>query len=345
MTCGEKLTGLLFMWILIHPFLIDRSLDFTTVLDRIFKISLYIYAVRTFAIHSKKPNSLLQISAYVATAFATITMIYQFGVLEKTIGLRAIGESGYRVGSLEIGGFADLGNPILAALYYGFFASIFFGILTKKSKPSIKMISAIASITAISIFILLSGSRGPLIALLASGILALLFNKNTNKKLILVSITIASVVIIGFLHQEVIIQFDKIIESGFNGRFSNWSVAIKHIYSNPVGYGAYTEYVGATWLGSTLGHPHNMLLNVSYHWGIPAGLIFISVFVWCITKSIQHKEKTLMAISACILVFGQVGMITDTYSFIPRPDLQWLMYFFPIAFCFGSIKRTEIDNY
>ncbi|WP_281645897.1 O-antigen ligase family protein [Parendozoicomonas sp. Alg238-R29] len=340
MTTGEKLLCTLFIWILVNPLFTTEGIESIEVIKRVAKIAVYIYVVRTVIIYNRKPEKLLLVAATVATGFALATMIYQFGMLGHPMGIRALGEGGYRVGSLGIGEFGSVGNPILAALYYGTFASIFCGYLASRPFRWQRRIPAIIGVGIIGVFILLSGSRGPLMAFVAMGGMALLLCQYSWKKPLLGILFIAGVGFSAWQFDIIVAQYDSVIASGFNGRFVNWEMAVNYIRQQPVfGYGTFAEYVGPVWHGGLLGHPHNMLLNITYSWGVPAGLLFIAISAWSIFISLAHRKSLMMAIAGCLIVFGQVGMFTDTYSFLSRPDVQWLVFFFPVALC-SAIKKA-----
>ncbi|WP_165767098.1 O-antigen ligase family protein [Parendozoicomonas haliclonae] len=340
MTTGEKMLGILFLWMQVHPLFAPGGMDIGTVFNRIIKIVLYLYVVRTVVLHMEKPEKLLLVAAGVATAFAAATMIYQFGVLDRPMGVRALGEHGYRIAALGIGEFAGFNNPILAALYYGCFASILCGYLAARPFQWQKSVPAILGVVVLGGFIVFSGSRGPLIALLAMIGVAIFLCQYTWKKYLISAITAVGAITAFLLQTEILAQLDRVLANGFNGRFVNWSMAVDYIILNPLGYGAYADYEGPLWRGVILQHPHNMLLNVSYYWGAPTGLVFIAISIWSLGNAAIQRRKLLMSIAGCCLVFGQVGMITDTYSFLIRPDLQWLMFFFPVALC-AATKSTK----
>ena len=203
MSTGEKLLGLLFLWIMINPFFANDGMDAGTVLNRLVKIVLYLYVVRTVMLHMRKPEQFLLLAAGVATTFALITLIYQFGMQGHPIGFRALGENGYRVGSLGIGEFAELGNPILAALYYGTFASILCGYLASRPFNWQQRVPILLAIGIIGTFILLSGSRGPLIAFLAMAGIALLLCQHIWKRHLIVILGIGCTLFLTFFHNDV----------------------------------------------------------------------------------------------------------------------------------------------
>ena len=344
MTTGEKLLGILFLWILVNPIFVDAGMDAGDVLNRVVKITLYLYVVRTVMLHTRKPEQLLLLSAGVATMFALGTLIYQFGILDRPMGIRILGNYDFRVGSLEIGEFAEFSNPILAALYYGAFASILCGYLVSRPFHWQRRVPAILAIGIIAIFILLSGSRGPLVAFLAMLAMAILICQYAWKRTLLVFLGLGCALFLTIFHSDLAQQIDAVVADGFNNRFTIWNVALEYICQKPwMGHGSYSEFVGPVVNGQIMRHPHNIQMNLAYNWGVPAALLFIVISGWCLITVFQYRNQVLMAITGCLLVFGQIGMLTDTYSFLARPDMQWLMFFLPVALC-TAWQRTNYNS-
>ena len=125
LTTGEKLLSCLLLWIVINSLFLNDVVNQELCLVRVVTVFLYLYVVRMVVLYGKNNNVLFMLSAGVATFFALITLVYQYGVLQQPIGVRVIGIEGYRVGILGIEEFAYLVSPILAALYYGVFAPFY----------------------------------------------------------------------------------------------------------------------------------------------------------------------------------------------------------------------------
>ncbi|MGI2027310.1 O-antigen ligase family protein [Endozoicomonas acroporae] len=340
MTAGEKLIALMLLWIQVHPLLVSEGIDIGTVFNRVIKIAAYLYVVRTVVIHCKRPERLLLLAAGVATFFAAFTLIYQFGVLDRPLGVRALGIDGYRVDKLGLGNFTEgLSNPILAALYYGSFATILCGYMAVKPFYWQRRMPMIIAIVMLGVFILLTGSRGPLIAFVAMAGMSLLLCRYTWKWKAIFLLSVMAAISLIWLHDDILLQIDRVLADGFNCRFPIWEQAVNAISQKPViGYGAFSDFK-ATCAGVTFEHPHNMMVNLLYHWGLPALAFYIAILGYILLTMKQLKPSSVRTIAIVLMVFGFVGMLTDTYSFLVRPNLQWLLYFLPISLYSGEYRK------
>ncbi len=336
MTTGEKLIAFLFTWIIANYYIVGSAgVDFDVVLFRLVTIVLYLYVVRTVVLYVDNLAKLFFLSACVATLYAVLTLLYQYVLLGQSIGFRFLGGQGYRVGSLGIEEFAYLVSPILAALYYGVFAAALFGVLVHGQYKSLgKSCVIILAVFIILVFIVLSGSRGPLLAYAGMlGVGLLLSNSPKRIKLILVLLVVVSALVFIF-HQKIVGLVVNAFFDGFNGRFTIWEATIDYIKQSPhIGYGSLAEYPGPIIEGRIMKHPHSMILGITFYWGIPAALIYIAIFTWSVMTAYSHRDELHMTIAGCILVFGFIGMLTDTYNLLTRPGLEWLLFFFPVALC------------
>ncbi|MCL6272051.1 O-antigen ligase family protein [Sansalvadorimonas sp. 2012CJ34-2] len=346
MTTSEKLIILLFLWIIINPFFTSEALSFNYEINRVLKISLYLYVIRTLVIYSKRVSTekILFISAIIATAFALITMTHHYGILDKQMGIRALGlgGSGYRIAGLEIGEFADFNNPILASLYYGCFTSIFLGYLlstlpNKKTWPL-----AVAGLIILAIFILLSGSRGPLIAFIAMTIVGIFSQEYPLKKYLIITTCIVSGIMFLIFFEEIISQIQYAISDGLNCRVPLWQQTIEYISRAPLyGHGISNSFE-ATCQGVHFFQPHNIPLNIAYYWGIPAATLYLLVIIYGLKIGLTGRTCFLKRAASLLLIFGFVGMLTDSYSFLVRPDFQWLLFFLPISLLAGIEARLKL---
>ncbi len=342
MTIGEKLISFLFLWIVVNYSVVltaDVTIEF--VLLRLLTICLYLYAVRTVVLYSDKGNDLFLWSALVAAFFALLTLVYQYGILEKPIGVRAFGIEGYRVGVLDIEEFAYLVNPILAALYYGVFAGILFAMIIYRAyKNKWQAYIIILAIAVIVLFILLSGSRGPFLALVGMVGMGILLHNSPQKAKFLCILFVIGVVLVLIFNQKILALISSAFADGFTGRFTIWERTIEYISQYPLfGHGSFAEYAGPIYRGRIVQHPHSMILGLSFYWGIPAAIMYIAIVVWGLVTTYVHRDEPHMFMAGCILVFGFLGMLTDTFNLISMPSLEWLFFFFPLALCVSKKER------
>ncbi|WP_211829206.1 O-antigen ligase family protein [Kistimonas asteriae] len=346
LTIGEKLLSFLLLWIVINSLFLNDTVSQEVVWVRVVTVCLYLYVVRTVMLYGENNHKLFLLSACVATFFALVTLVYHYGVLEQPIGIRVVGIEGYRVGILDIEEFGYLVSPILAALYYGVFATIFWvGLINGSYKSKWMTFIAIASISVIFAFILFSGSRGPLVAFVGMAVMGLLLLNSPGKsKLILVLLACGCALVLSF-NQKIATLINNAFIYGFSGRFTIWETTIEYISKYPFfGHGSFAEYPGPIIEGRIMKHPHSMVLGLSFYWGIPAAILYLATIVWGMITSYTHRDQPHMLMAGCILVFGFIGMLTDTFNMLSRPGLEWLLFFFPVALCVSKKEVRHVSN-
>lgn len=342
-TVVERVVMLLLLWIFIHPLFVSEGKSFSSVANRVIAIGAYFYCIRTVLIRSKRPERMLLWAVSIAVFFAVVSIIYNYVVIDRDINFRIMGGAAYRLGGLGIGGFAVFKNVIFAALYYGVFGSIMVGYLSTQHFCFRQWVMPIMGVAIFVLFILLSGSQGPLLSFFIMAAIALIFCDFPNKKRLFSIVTVIAVALVFILLPAITALTDRMITTGFNYRWGIWSSAVEQIFSQPfIGHGAYANQRDFVFNGFQ--HPHNMILNIAYYWGIPAAFLYILSVVIGMIKGWQLRSLPLMSIASCVLVFGAFGMITDTYSFISHPNEHWLLFYFPIAMVSAAIKRRELGS-
>lgn len=92
-------------------------------------------------------------------------------------------------------------------------------------------------------------------------------------------------------------------------------------------------------------HPNSMILGLLFYWGIPAAILYVATVVWGVFTSYVHRDQPHMQMAGCILVFGFVGMLTDTFNLLSRPGLEWLLFFFPVALCVSKKEVRHVSSH
>ena len=237
------------------------------------------------------------------------------------------------------GPFSYTRNPNQAAMYFGFvgiiaFSSAFFSKITWQ-----KIFYWFVSLTLFG-YILLSQSRGPLIAFIISIIVGSFFGKSW--KTIGIFIILFTVFIISIEFFNVGIQ--SFYERGFSYRIELWMEAIKNIAEAPLfGKGYFSDiYIP---VGNTMHSPHNLLLLVSSKSGmIGGGLLLLLISV-----ALVHSYKLFAAsgnwIFLCIFAYFIVCMTFDSTHLLHKPTLGWLIFWLPVSLLAGEeVRRKSANN-
>ncbi|WP_461537922.1 O-antigen ligase family protein [Spongorhabdus nitratireducens] len=341
-----KLIIILFSWIILHPFFLKS--DFSgheKVLTRSLYIIIYIYAVAVSVISTKKPTRLFFISATVASTFALASILFQYLVNDYSISIRMLNIGGERIHSLGVGQYAYFDNPILAALYYGVSAAFLVGFISRA--PLKKAAPCLILVIPLIFFIILSDSRGPIASIAITILTAFYISKISMRTKTITVIAIALALIAAYISSD---NFKQLISLARTApeilfiRINIWDQALQQILNSPwFGYG-FSSAPDIVIDQYTYNHPHNMIFKICLNWGIPAGILFIIIFITSLLICFQHIKSNFIAITICVLIFGFLGMMTDTYRFLSRPGLQWLLFFLPQGLIIGYIYRKKLQQ-
>ena len=343
----SKLLGLMFLWILIHPLTHNSPYtEYNKIITRTLYIITYIYAAAVTVITLKKPERILLICAVIASLFALASIVNQYGFNGYTYTSRTLAIYGNRLYSLGFGDLAAFDNPILAALYYGSLASFIIGWASIKPLNCKTILITFTCIIPLVLFIILSDSRGPIVAVFITMIAAYTLSPYNNFKKAAIIVCLSSLALFAIFFNE----FKPAILHTLNNpgslyiRWDIWEEAVSLIYERPLlGYGVHTP-IDLEVTQYTFQHPHNMFLKISLNWGLPAGIIFIALTITGLYQGWKRKHTPITAIAFFLLMFGSLGMLTDTYKFLSRPGLQWHLFFLPLGLIIGSMYRKQPED-
>lgn len=221
----------------------------------------------------------------------------------------------------RMAGWAETRHPILGASIIGVAVVLATGrVLGGGAK-----ILPIATIIAGLLFITLTGSRGPLIAILGS--LAVLLMALRPRALA----GAALIAVIPLLWPGVIA---RALERGWSNRLDIWQISLAKIAQHPiVGSGP------ATLLGRPgEDFPHNLFLSTLLYSGV-IGLMLLLTLLALAARSAWHETNratrwTLLALLLHLVLSG----LTDLSQVTKGPGPMWYIVWLPIALALSSHK-------
>ena len=223
---------------------------------------------------------------------------------------------------LDTENFSEDPNYMCAYFTFGVVGTL--QVLTQKNDPKRKVFAIIELIIYLWV-VLLSGSRGGLLAILASAIAFLLFysKKHFTKKVIYLIISGALLLwLLNYLPEELRLRFtvEDVAEDGGSGRVDLWEQAIDlHINSNVFrmffGYGTATVMRCFELKGYARQLVvHNMFLETLVELGL-VGFILYSVAIISFIRA-AWKQTDKFAFSVIIGMFV-MSLSTSIYTFKP----------------------------
>lgn len=243
-------------------------------------------------------------------------------------------------------------DPNYLCAYFAFGVIFSLGVLTGKAK-ALRKVLAVAELILYFYLILISGSRGGLIAIVSGAVAYLITygdkkNKHIIRKLIL--LTIAGFVIISmidYLPEYLRLRFtiDNVVEDGGSGRTQLWKQAIDlfsnaNVFRQLFGFGT----ASVRWCFAHYGYyevnvVHNMFLETLTELGV-IGLCLYSTAIFSFIKvAFKLKDKFAFAVIFSMLV---MSLSTSIYTFKPYFNIMLFILVLQNVIQTGAGENVEI---
>ncbi len=247
---------------------------------------------------------------------AGVSLIVDFGA--AAFGLLPFGERFTGVGLAT--------HPIIGATLYGVALLLSaFALLPRATTWRLRL-AWLAVIALCAAFMVLSGSRGPLIALAAA--LAVGFAIAHRRAAVLVLVLVVCGIGIGVLFNfqpvELLYQREQ------SGHFGIWQQVLAAIAERPwFGYGSLADMTFEVSTGS-FRSPHNLPLANQFYGGLPATILLAGLLLAAARQS-WRSARAGEPIYLVLLAFGLVASLFDTRSLVQNLGREWITLWLPIA--------------
>jgi O-antigen ligase len=223
-------------------------------------------------------------------------------------------------------GFGLAVHPVIGATLYGVALLVAAFELLPRAAGWRPRLAWGAVILLCAAFILLSGSRGPLLALAAALVVAFAV---TDRRLALgVAALLAAGIAVGLLSDLRTIEL--LYTRSQSGHFEIWQQALAAIPERPwLGHGslANIDFVGKHGPGRS---PHNLLLANQLYGGLPASLLLAALLLLA-TRQAWQAQRGGRPVYLVLLVFGLAASLFDTRSLVQNLGREWITLWLPIG--------------
>ena len=303
-------------------------------------VLLYIHAVGRLALHPRTLFAVLTLCAALAAVFAWLTVIHQFGIKAIALDYATIRENA-RLHTLDWQGLANLKHPVVAGLYYGIFIIVLSQRLVAVPPRAWRSALILLGIAGLSIYVLLTFSRGAWISTLVAGLCLLLLFPGRTSRTLLISGAILLLGMLAMFWPEVRNEW---LVRGASRRdliWLSWLARLPDFWLWGAGPGAPFEFT-YPW-GGSVRHAHNLYLQLWYQLGLPGIALFI-IFLGCLLeKGWRLRQQPLARLGLALLILAMVAMLTDVHSILLRPNHYWVLFWLPAGILIGLRPPITTD--
>lgn len=220
-------------------------------------------------------------------------------------------------------GYATLYNALRSGFLFGAFTTIAAWLVAQRDQPHWLRIAAAAIAGLCALTTLLTGSRAPLIALLAVAVWLSVSSRRWDR-LFLILVAAAA---IAFL------AWERLSERGVSLRPEIWNYVWELCKEQPwFGDGMIRYPIEVPTSEGPKYNTHNIFLTVLYYGGLVGLLQFLAVIVGNFYLSWRDRfESGISLLAAVLQLYAVVALQFDGGNLITRPADFWVLLWLPVA--------------
>lgn len=174
--------------------------------------------------------------------------------------------------------------------------------------------------------VMLTHSRGPMLALVVCGFIAVFLFEHT-KAVVVTKVTLLALALIAVTF----IGWEQLFLRGFSGRLDIWEKVWRLAADSMVwGEGYSLEASRVLYHGTPINHSHNVVLELLRYGGLVAVLLFMGHAVSLCRFQLKFGDRISGYYFLVLLFTGMVMMVNGWYI-LDRPNYYWLGYWYPIG--------------
>ena len=251
---------------------------------------------------SARIRHLLQIGSGLLAVAALISVINFYGVQGHSL-----------IGRLA--GIGEISHPILGAYVVG--TAVLLLLYQLPHQRSLQLAWLLA-LTCLGAFVMLSQSRGAVLSLLFTVVLAPLWFRDRHSRVIAVAAVIATGLAFYVIH-------DVILARGASYRPQIFEAVLQMIGEHPwTGLGLGAPYKVSA-VGRPFDHTHNMFTHIAVELGLPGMLMWIAIWLLALGEIVRARHLLLGKILLGLWIFSTLAMQFDAASLTATPRAEWFV--------------------
>jgi hypothetical protein len=261
----------------------------------------------------------------VAGLFATAGLVIHFVQQDQNIFF-----TGGRLYNLGYGDYANFRNPIIAALYYGFFGIYGFHLLlTKTCRPWFRALS-IACVTGLSLYLFCTLSRAVWLGYGLAICTTIVLHHTPRSRKWLYLATGLFLLVAAWLWPVIVDQQSR----GFSLRdliWAGWLSRFEEFWL--FGAGAGSNFDICIFEAQCFNQVHNLFLQFFYEFGVIGAALLLLATAHAFRCSIDRTtwSHPIGSVGLPLLIFGLVTAMFDYHTVFNRPGVYWIVFWLPIG--------------
>ncbi|MFK7838873.1 MAG: O-antigen ligase family protein [Bdellovibrionales bacterium] len=325
---------LIALFILMYAFsaLWSQDVDVSRVISK-FKLLIFvpvIFCTFYFLIQKSKAIWPFILSCFVISAFVTGALLF----IQNMHQVLADYDYFFR-----LRGFGKADNSVQCALLYGLALIVLVfppqGLSKTLKHPCTRIIGVVLFFS----LMMMTGSRGPILALFVSvfSILLLCMSFRSILSIICISLSCVSFFLLLPSAELVHVRSDA-------GRFQIWNKVVEEIKEKPIlGHGVAANndrkiFNEQAYEWEVAKHEHNVYLSTIYHLGFIGFALFLSIIVLAGMTSFKMIKQSDDFVSVGFAMMGLVLGFVDFGGFFNNLSSTWLVFWFPLAYVLSRSK-------
>lgn len=261
-----------------------------------------------------------------------ITVLITAGFLNAVWSLarnQTIGDAGHR-----LVGWAETRQAILGASIIGIGVLLALG-RGLRSDGIVRLGYLVVVLVGV-VFIIRTGSRGPLIAIVTTALSLLAVSRPQHLKTIGGAALMAAALVWVFAPDTITRIWLSLSERGWSSRLDIWELSLNEIGNRPLfGHGPVARLSRAT-----DNFPHNLFLSTLFYSGIVGFVLLILALAMSWFAIRREPDVDLRWTLRAVWLHTVLSGITDLAQITKGPGPMWYIVWIPLALCMGPLSRA-----
>jgi O-antigen ligase len=242
---------------------------------------------------------------------------------------------------IRLGGIGDIYNPIIVGSTYGMLLIVLYYHVIPQKRLWMNIVYVFLSVIIFAA-IILTQSRGPLLALLLSFGIGSLLTRDLKMIAVIFCIMVVSTILI--INKDKLV-YDLIIERGMSYRDEIFMCSLRKILERPLlGFGIFSEFKCPISTGENIEHPHNLYLATWLYGGLVGLILMISVHIRALYLSLKKFLSDKNPFFFVWVIYSGICIATDYDKVLDRPYAIYLFLWMALGFLSAYEIRAKYDE-